>query len=236
MEEFMLTAANVMTTDVVSIGPDKPVREIAEILFTRRISGVPVVDADARVIGIVSEGDLIGHAAIVGEHHRSWWLSLFTDESVTARDYVKAHGRTARDVMSTDVVTVEETATLAEIVDLLQRHRIKRVPVVQGGRLVGIVTRGNLLQGLAALKVEPPRKVDDQTIHDQLMRELRSQPWAHVLDVIVENGVVHLHGTFQTEDERRALLIAAENVPGVKRVEDRLTPWSSAPTRYSGVG
>jgi CBS domain-containing protein len=236
MEEFMLTAANVMTTDVVSIGPDKPVREIAEILFTRRISGVPVVDADARVIGIVSEGDLIRHAAIVGEQHRSWWLSLFTDESVTARDYVKAHGRTARDVMSTDVVSVEETATLAEITETLHRHRIKRVPVVRGGKLVGIVTRGNLLQAFATVKTEPPKIVDDRTIHDQLMHELRSQPWAHVLDVIVENGVVHLHGTFQTEHERRALLIAAENVPGVKRVEDHLTAWSSAPTRYSGVG
>jgi CBS domain-containing protein len=236
MEEFMLTAADVMTTDVVSIGPDKSVREIAEILYTRRISGVPVVDADVHVIGIVSEGDLISHAAIIGERHRSWWLSLFSHDDITARDYVKAHGRTARDVMSTDVVTVEETATLAEIADLLQRHRIKRVPVVQGGRLVGIVTRGNLLQGLAALKVEPPRKVDDQTIREQLLDELKGQPWAHVLDIKVENGIVHLHGTFQTDEERRALRIAAENVPGVRGVEDHLTPWSSAPIRYSGVG
>lgn len=232
----MLTAADVMTTDVVSIGPDKPVPEIAEILYTRRISGVPVLDADGRVIGIVSEGDLIGHAAIVGEQHRSWWLSLFTDESVTARDYAKAHGRTARDVMTTDVVTVEGTATLAEIAGLLHRHGIKRVPVVQGGRLVGIVTRGNLLRGFATLKTKPPSSVDDQTIHDQLMRELKGQPWAHVLDVKVENGVVQLYGTVQTGDERRALRIAAENVPGVKRVEDHLTAWSSAPIRHSGEG
>jgi CBS domain-containing protein len=232
----MLTAADVMTTDVVSVDADKSVRDIAEILYTRRISGVPVVDADGRVIGIVSEGDLIAHAAIIGEQHRSWWLSLFTDESVTARDYVKAHGRTARDVMTTKVVSVAETATLAEIAETLHRHRIKRVPVFRGGKLVGIVTRGNLLQALVTLKTEPPRIVDDRTIHDQLMRELRDQPWAHVLDATVENGVVHLHGTFQTDDERRALRIAAENVPGVKGVEDHLTPWSSAPTRYSGVG
>ena len=232
----MLTAADVMTGDVVSVGPDKPVRDIAELLYTRRISGVPVVDANGGVIGIVSEGDLIGHAAIVGEQHRSWWLSLFEDESVPARDYVKAHGRTARDVMTTNVVSVEETATLAEIAETLHRHRIKRVPVVRGGKLVGIVTRGNLLRGLTTPETEPPGRVDDQTIHDQLMRELEDQPWAHVLDIIVENGVVHLHGTFQTDDERGAFRIAAENVPGVKRVEDHLTPWSSAPTRYSGVG
>lgn len=109
----MLTAADVMTTDVVSIDPEKPVRNIAELLRTRRISGVPVVDADGVVIGIVSEGDLIGHAAIVGERRRSWWLSLFADESVSARDYIKTHGRTAREVMTTNVITVEETATLA---------------------------------------------------------------------------------------------------------------------------
>jgi CBS domain-containing protein len=232
----MLTAADVMTRDVLSIDPEKPVRDIAELLYTRRISGVPVVDDNGGVIGVVSEGDLIAHAAIVGEHHRSWWLSLFEDEAVTARDYLKAHGRTARDVMTTNVVSIEETATLAEIAEALHRHRIKRVPVIRGGKLVGIVTRGNLLQALATLKTEPPRTVDDRTIHDQLMRELRDQPWAHVLDVKVENGVVHLHGTFQTDDERRALRVAAENVPGVKRVEDHLTPWSSAPIRYSGVG
>ena len=232
----MLTAADVMTTDVISVDLDKPVREIAELLYTRRISGVPVVDADGRAIGIVSEGDLIGHAAIVGEHHRSWWLSLFADESVTARDYVKAHGRTARDVMSTNVVSVEETATLAEIAGTLHRHRIKRVPVVRGGKPIGIVTRGDLLKALATLETEPPKSVDDRAIREQLMRELRSQPWAHVLDLRVENGVVHLHGTVQTDDERRALRIAAENVPGVKRVEDHLTPWSSAPIRYSGEG
>jgi CBS domain-containing protein len=232
----MLTAADVMTTHVVSVDLDKPVREIAELLYTRRISGVPVVDADGRAIGIVSEGDLIGHAAIVGEHHRSWWLSLFADESVTARDYVKAHGRTARDVMTTNVVSVEETATLAEIAGTLHRHRIKRVPVVRGGKPIGIVTRGDLLKALATLKAEPPKSVDDRAIREQLIHELRSQPWAHVLDLRVENGVVHLHGTVQTDDERRALRIAAENVPGVKRVEDHLTPWSSAPARYSGEG
>jgi CBS-domain-containing membrane protein len=232
----MLTAADVMTTDVVTVDPDKPVRDIAELLYTRRISGVPVVDSDGSVIGIVSEGDLIGHAAIVGEHHRSWWLSLFADESVTARDYAKAHGRTARDVMTTNVITVEETKTLREIVETLHRHRINRVPVVRDGKLVGIVTRGDLLKALATPEREPPKSVDDRAIHEQLMRELRSQPWAHVLDVRVEDGVVHLYGTFQSDDERRALRIAAENVPGVKRVEDHLTPWSSAPIVHSGEG
>ena len=219
----MLTAADVMTTEVVSVEPDTPVRDIAELLYTRRISGVPVVE-HGQVIGIVSEGDLIGHVAATGEPRRSWWLSLFADESLSARDYAKTHGRTARDVMTASVVSVDETATLAEIARLVERHRIKRAPVLRDGKLVGIVTRGNLLQGLATSKAEPPQHVDDATIREQLVAELKDQPWAHLFtdDIVVEDGVVHLHGTVRTEDERRALRIAAENVPGVRSVEDYL--------------
>jgi CBS domain-containing protein len=235
----MLTAADVMTTEVVSVEPDTSVRDIAELLYTRRISGVPVVEHD-RVIGIVSEGDLIGHAAAIGEPRRSWWLSLFTNESLSARDYAKTHGRTARDVMTASVISVEETATLAEIARLVERHRIKRVPVLRDGKLVGIISRGNLLQGLATLKAEPPKSVDDATIREQLMAQLRDQPWAHLFtddpwahlstdDIVVEDGVVHLHGTVRTEDERRALRIAAENVPGVRSVEDHLMVWTPPP-------
>jgi CBS domain-containing protein len=224
----MLTAADVMTSDVVSVEPDTPVRDIAELLYSRRISGVPVVEND-QVIGIVSEGDLIGHVAAIGEPRRSWWLSLFADESLSARDYAKTHGRTARDVMTASVVSVEETATLAEMARLVERHRIKRVPVLRDGKLIGIVTRGNLLQGLATLKAELPKSVDDATIREELVAELRNQPWAHLYtdDIVVENGVVHLHGTVQ--DERRALRIAAENVRGVRSVEDHLMIWTPPP-------
>ena len=235
----MLTAADVMTSEVVSVEPDTSVRDIAELLYTRRISGVPVVEHD-RVIGIVSEGDLIGHAAAIGEPRRSWWLSLFTNESLSARDYAKTHGRTARDIMTASVISVEETATLAEIARLVERHRIKRVPVLRDGKLVGIISRGNLLQGLATLTPEPPKKVDDATIREQLMAQLRDQPWAHLFtddpwahlstdDIVVEDGVVHLHGTVRTEDERRALRIAAEGISGVQRVEDHLVAWTPPP-------
>lgn len=226
----MLTSADVMTADVVSVEPDTPVRDIAQLLYTRRISGVPVVE-QGRLIGIVSEGDLIGHAAAIGEQRRSWWLSAFMDDSLSARDYAKTHGRTARDVMTSNVVTVEETTTLAEIAKTLERHRIKRVPVVRNDTLVGIVTRGNLLQGLTTLEVKPPTSVDDRTIREQLIAELRGQAWAHLLadDIVVENGIVRLSGIVQSEDERRALRIAAENIPGVKSVEDHLTFWTPAP-------
>jgi len=232
----MLIAADVMTSDVITVGPDQPVRDVAELLYTRRISGVPVVEANGGVIGMVSEGDLIHHAALIGERRQTWWLGLFADENASARDYIKTHGRTARDVMSAKVVTVEDKATLADIAETMQRHGIKRVPVLRGGKLVGIVTRGDLLKGMVSLGAPASTGIDDRSLRDRLLESLRNQPWAHLIDVQVEDGVVHLHGTFQSEDERRALRLAAENLLGVKRVEDHLSPWSSAPIRYSGQG
>src|SRR5437667_3197271 len=125
-EDAMLTAADVMTTDVVTVMPETPVRDIARLLHTKRISGVPVVSPDNRVIGIVSEGDLIGHAQIVGEPRRSWWLRLFDDANTLAREYAKTHGRVAQDVMTSTVITVTPTASLAEIAKTLEHDRIKR--------------------------------------------------------------------------------------------------------------
>ena len=190
----MLTAADVMTADVISVGPTRRSATSPRFSIPRRISGVPVVNETGGVIGIVSEGDLIGHATIVGERRRSWWLSLFADESVSARDYVKTHGRTARDVMTTNVVTVEETATLADLAETFERHRIKRVPVVRGGKLVGIVTRGNLLRGFTTPAVEPPSSVDDQAIREQLMPHSRTNP-----------GLI-----YWTSSSRTALFISTE--------------------------
>ena len=182
------------------------------------------MDASGTVIGIVSEGDLIGHAGAIGEQRRSWWLRLFTTEDVLARDYAKSHARTAVDVMSSEVITVLETASLADIARLMDKHGIKRVPVLRDGRLVGIVSRGNLLQALAATDVSKPASADDRTIREQLTAKLQVQPWAHMMtkNIVVENGVVHLFGFVRSDEERSALRIAAENVPGVVRVEDRM--------------
>ncbi len=219
----MLTAADIMTRDVVTVTPHTSVRAIAQLLCTRHISGVPVVDREKRVIGIVGEGDLLGHAEVAGERRRSWWLNAFVNSNALARDYIKTHGRVAADVMTPTVITVASAASIAEIARILERHRIKRVPVVDGGKLVGIVARGDLLQALAMAGIATkPTSVDDRAIRERLFAELESQRWAHLLtkNIVVRNGVVHLWGVVETPEERHALQIAAENVPGVERVED----------------
>ncbi len=230
----MLTATDIMTTPVVSVTPETPVRDIANLLYTRRISGVPVLDPDGRVVGLVSEGDLITHETIVGQQRRSWWLTLIGDENTFARDYAKTRGRTARDVMTAEVITVTGDAPVPEIARLLERRRIKRVPVLRDGKLIGIVTRANLLQDLATRDIAQPATVEDRAIRERLIGELQGQPWAHlhVKNIVVEAGVVFLWGFVESEAERHALRVAAESVPGVKRVEDHLT---SAALASSGI-
>lgn len=229
----MLTAADVMTTDVITATPETPVTEIATLLHSKRISGVPVVDRSHAVIGIVSEGDLISHAGVIGEQRRSWWLRLFEDASSLAREYAKSHGLVARDVMTRSVVSVTPAASLAEIAKLLEHHRIKRVPVVRDGTLVGIVTRGNLLQAMATADVSKPASTDDRALREHILNKLDAEPWANLSlkNIVVQDGIVHLWGFIENEDERHALRVAAANVPGVKSVEDHLKRYH-VPTAY----
>jgi CBS-domain-containing membrane protein len=221
----MLTAADVMTPGVITVRPETSIHEIAKLLCDHHISGVPVVEDEERLLGIVSEGDLIGHAQLAGERRRSWWQTFLNGPTVLAQHYAKSHGRTASDVMTREVVTVLETTSVAETARGLEQHRIKRVPVLRDGRLAGIVTRSNLLQVLAAADVLKPMNVADRVIRETLSDELTAQPWAHVLakNIVVENGVVHLFGIVQSDEERHALRLAAENQAGVKAVEDHLS-------------
>lgn len=222
-----MRAKDVMTTDVITVSPETPVAEIAELLLSRRISGVPVTDPEGRVFGIVSEGDLIRQPEIRGGgRHRSWWLRLLSSGAEDAADYIRTHGATAQDVMTRDVVTVGEDAELAEIASLLEERRIKRVPVVRNGRLVGVVSRSNLLHGLVARAKQPvaPPTPDDRSIRDQIHRAIREQGWVGygALNAIVDNGVVELWGWVDSEEERRAMILAAEQVAGVRQVVDHL--------------
>jgi CBS-domain-containing membrane protein len=221
----MLTAADVMTTAVITVRPETSIHEIAKLLCDHHISGVPVVEDEERLLGIVSEGDLIGHAQLAGEQRRSRWQTFLNGPAVLAQHYAKSHGRTVSDIMTKDVVTVLETTSVADTARTLEQHRIKRVPVLRGGRLVGIVTRSNLLQVLATADVSKPMNVTDRIIRERLTDELEEQPWAQLAakNIVVENGVVHLFGIVQSEEERHAIRLAAENQAGVKAVEDHLS-------------
>lgn len=214
-----MQAKDVMTRNVVTVTEEMSVVEIAQQLIARGISAVPVVDAAGRIVGIVSEGDLMrrdesGTAAV-----RSWWLSLFEAPEERAMAYLKSHGRTAGDVMTRKVLTVPEDAELAEIAATLEKHRIKRVPVVRDGKPVGIVSRSNLLQGLAAAKPIPPASADDAAIREALRAALRESGVDQVfVNTVVADGEVNMWGEVSTQAEVRALEVAARGVAGVKNV------------------
>ena len=239
-----MRAMDVMTTDVVTVDPTTSVQALAMLLSERCISGVPVVDSKDRLVGIVSEGDLMhrvetGTERLTGRR-RSWWLDTIASEQELARDYVKSHGRTAKDVMTRDVISVTDTTELADGAMLLETKRIKRVPVLRDGKLVGIVSRANLVRALSTTKGEAATDADsdDRTIRDKLLAELKGQEWFKAqewfkiwaADIIVRGGVVHFWlSADQSEEERRALRIAAENIAGVRRVEEHIVPGSYLP-------
>ncbi|HKM71454.1 MAG TPA: CBS domain-containing protein [Stellaceae bacterium] len=226
-------AADVMTTNVITVDPDTSVQALATLLSERGISGVPVVDKDNRLIGIVTEGDLL-HRAETGterrtERRRSRWLDTIGSDQEAARDYVKAHGRIVREIMTRDVISVSDTTDLADVATLLETKRIKRVPVLHDGKLVGIVSRANLVRALAMTKSEPAIAADsdDRTIREKLLAELKGQEWVHMwaADIIVRDRVVHLWFTDdRSGEERQALRVAAENIPGVRQVEEHVMP------------
>ena len=227
-----MRAGDVMTTDVVTVSPEARVEEIACLMLEHHISAVPVVDARGRLAGIVSEGDLVRRIETGAAGTRAWWLELLAEPAKLARDYVKAHGRRAADVMTRTVVTVEEDASLSDVARLLEGRRIKRVPVVREGRVVGIVSRADLVRGLAVRSIEPATVGDDRTIREGVLAALRAQPWwiGTYQAVVVIDGVVHLWGTARSNAERAAPRVAAETVPGVRGVEDHLMDyrtWSS---------
>lgn len=227
-----MVARDIMTTPVVTVTTDALVADIARLLLTHHISAVPVVNSEGRVVGIVSEGDLMRRPETGGLPDRSWWLALLAGSKQLARDYVRAHGVRAEDVMSRDVVSVTEDTPLHTIAQLLEEHRIKRVPVLREGQLVGIVSRADLLRGLAS---RPSRsavlpRVDDRMIRERVVQTLQSLNWATpaYVSVIVTDGVVHLWGVATSEEERKAVRIAAGGVPGVRGVDDHLgrgVPW-----------
>jgi CBS domain-containing protein len=220
----MLTVADVMTKDVITIAPDTPVEVVAKLLYEKQISGLPVVDDKGRVVGILSEGDLMAHTAAVGaDKPRSWWLRFFSDTGSRAEDYLKTHGRTAADVMSRSPMTVGPDASLADVAHRLEKHRIKRLPVVDNGKLVGLVSRANLLRGLATARAPAAAAAaSDREIKEKLEAAIEAEGFGRLINPIVQDGEVHLWGLVDTDTERRAIVVLAEGIPGVKSIENHL--------------
>jgi CBS domain-containing protein len=214
-----------MTKDVVTVGPQTTVGEIAAVLVRHRISAVPVVSEDSRVIGIVSQTDL-GHRSETGtERQRKWWLDMFADSDTKAREYIKSHGLKAEDVMSRIVVSVSKQATLAEVADVLDSHRIRQVPVTDGGKLVGMISRADLVRKLAEIKIAAPAaRPDNGALQKAIWQQIKAQPWLRpaYVNLAVKDGVVELYGAVDSSEQRRALRVLVEGVSGVRKVEDNV--------------
>jgi CBS domain-containing protein len=220
-----MKVVDVMTREVVSIAPEASVMEAVRLMLQHKISGLPVIDASGKLQGVVTEGDFLRRVETGTERKRSRLVEFLLGPGRLATDYVHATGRKVDEVMTPDVRTVSEDETLERVVHLMERYRIKRVPVVRGDKVVGIVTRQNLMRALASLALaEHPVAADDAAIRERLLAELKRQSWAPVglIDVVVKDGVVKLSGALTDERERQAIRIAAENIAGVKKVEDHL--------------
>jgi CBS domain-containing protein len=218
---------DIMTRKVLSIEPGCSVLQAVHSMLQNKISGLPVVKADGDLVGVVTEGDFLRRAETMTERKRPRWLAFLLGPGKLADEYVHAHARKIADVMTPEPYTVAEDTALEDVVQLMEKHRIKRLPVVRGKKLVGIVSRANLLHALASLAPHASASVSpltDETIRNLLLNELDHQKWAPVgfLNVVVRNGIVELWGTITDEREREALIVAAQNVPGVKDVKDHL--------------
>ena len=220
-----MQARDVMVSPVITVSPSSSVRDVAKLFLEHEISAVPVVDQNGKLVGIVSEGDLLHRIENGTEIRRSSWLRFFTQDDVLAAEYAKSHSRKVADVMTQRVISAAPEAPLADIAMLMERHSIKRVPIVSKGHLVGIVSRANLIQAVATARPSVQIPLSDQAIRDTLLAHLRTQPWPHTtqLNATVKDGVVDVWGICHSDSEREAVRIAAENIPGVKAVKNNLS-------------
>ena len=220
-----MIASDVMTRTVLSVRPDATIAEAIRTMLDNRISGLPVIDEAGRLVGMLTEGDLLRRGETGTERHRPRWLEILMGPGRLAGDYVRTHGRRIGEVMTRDPVSVTPDTPLKEVVELMERRRIKRVPVLDGDVPVGILSRADLLRALAGvLEEKPVPATSDEEIRERILAELAKAAWVprDGIAITVKNGVVDLNGVILDEKERGALRVAAENVPGVRTVEDHL--------------
>ena len=220
-----MIAADVMVNRVITTGPDASVRDVAATLIANHISAVPVVGADGGLLGIVSEGDLLRRSETQTERQRSRWLGWLISSETLAKEFVKTHSRRVGDVMTRNVVVARPDTPLHDIATLLEQNRIKRVPIVQGGKLVGLVSRADLVQALAGWRDDAPSTIPgDAVLRDAVMAGLKKESWAHIalINVTARLGEVDLWGLVDSQVQRDAIRVAVEVTPGVRAVNDNL--------------
>ena len=222
-----MRANDVMVHDVVTVGFETDLAEAVKLMVEHDVSALPVVDAENNLVGILSEADLVHRVEIGTEKHRPWWLEAVTGAGTLAQEFAKSHGEKVGEIMTSDVVVVAEDTPLAEIASLLERKRIKRVPVTRDGKLVGVVSQSNLVQALASVvgRMDQHDETDRQ-IRLELLSRLGEQSWTDFgsRNITVSDHVVHLWGLVGSPAEHKALLALAESIPGVSRVSDELIP------------
>jgi len=228
-----MRAHQIMTRKVISVGPDTSVVEAANLMVRGGFSGLPVVDKAGTVIGIVSEGDFLRRSEIGTPRRRGRLLTFLFGRGAAAEDYVREHGRKVAEIMTPSPLTIDEDAPLADIVALMERNHVKRTPVVHDGRMVGMVSRANLLAAVASLARDvPDPTADDDHIRRRICDEIEKNDWCPIgLGVVVRDGIVHLSGSITDERSRQAAIVAAENVQGVVKVHDHLR-WTDLETGY----
>ena len=218
-------AIHVMTRDVVAVTPHTTIEDAAKIMLRMHISGLPVIDDAGNLVGVVSESDFIRRSEIGTGRRHAAWLTFLMGPARSAAEFIHERGRKVEDVMTTKVITVQEETSLADVVALMEKHGVKRVPVMRGKGVVGIVTRSNLLQAMASLAHEiPDPTADDDHICERIRRAVEATDWRPIgFRVTCRQGVVHLYGLITTDEARRATIVAAENTNGVKEVHDHLS-------------
>ena len=219
-----MRAHQIMTKDVISVTPQTSIEDAARIMLRTHISGLPVLDGTGKLVGIVSESDFLRRSEIGTGRKRPAWLQFLVGPGRVAADFVHERGRKIEDVMTENPITVGEETPLEDLVRLMEKNGIKRLPVMSGNAVVGIVTRSNLLQAVSSMAHEiPDPTADDDHIRNRILRAVNATDWRPIgFEVTVRNGIVHLHGIITTDKARQATIVAAENVSGVKKVHDHL--------------
>lgn len=226
----------IMTRKVITVDPETSIVEAADTMLRYHIGGLPVVNTAHKLVGIISEGDFIRRAEIGTQRKRGRWLQFLAGPSQTASEFVRERGRKVREIMTPDPVTVAEDTPLEDVVRLIEQHNVKRLPVMRGDQLVGVVTRTNLLQAVATLARDAPGPTaNDDQIRSAILDAIDGAAWSPCrLNVIVRDGIAYLSGIIADENCRQATIVAAETVSGVKQVQDQLCSYPSPEDNRGG--